>query len=243
PRWAAATPAARPASRPSGPTARRCSPRSSPGSGATRTSSTGSGGCWSGAGPSPAGGGAAPPPSRSSARPSWACWPPRPGSAPPGWCWPGPTATGRGCWSRRWSSAGRWRGWTRRPGPRSTRGALGGRGLGPGPDEPLEAVWEEVAKLHRAGMAHGDLGRHSVVVDEAGRPWLVDFDHAVAAAPERLRQADLVELAVSLAVRFGTERALAGAAVTVGRGPLAAALAATAPPTPPPTRRSSDPSR
>jgi undecaprenyl-diphosphatase len=96
-------------------------------------------------------------------------------------------------------------------------------------DETLEAVWEEVAKLHRAGMAHGDLGRHSVVVDEAGRPWLVDFDHAVAVTPERLRQADLVELAVSLAVRFGAERALAGAAVTIGRGPLAAALAATAP--------------
>ena len=95
-------------------------------------------------------------------------------------------------------------------------------------DATLEAVWEEVAKLHRAGMAHGDLGRHSVVVDEAGRPWLVDFDHATAVAPERLRQADLVELAVSLAVRFGAERALAGAAA-VGRGPLAAALAATAP--------------
>jgi membrane-associated phospholipid phosphatase len=95
-------------------------------------------------------------------------------------------------------------------------------------DATLEAVWEEVAKLHGAGMAHGDLGRHSVVVDEAGRPWLVDFDHAAAIAPERLRQADLVELAVSLAVRFGPERALGGAAA-VGGGPLAAALAATSP--------------
>jgi glycosyltransferase 2 family protein len=95
-------------------------------------------------------------------------------------------------------------------------------------DATLEALWDEVAKLHRAGMSHGDLGRHSVVVDEAGRPWLVDFDHAAAIASERLRQADLVELAVSLAVRFGAERAMAGAA-TVGRGPLAAALAATAP--------------
>jgi glycosyltransferase 2 family protein len=95
-------------------------------------------------------------------------------------------------------------------------------------DATLEAVWEEVAKLHGAGMAHGDLGRHSLVVDEAGRPWLVDFDHAAAVASERLRQADLVELAVSLAVRFGAERAMAGAA-TVGRGAVAAALAATAP--------------
>ena len=95
-------------------------------------------------------------------------------------------------------------------------------------DATLEAVWEEVAKLHGAGMAHGDLGRHSLVVDEAGRPWLVDFDHAAALAPERLRQADLVELAISLAVRFGAERAMA-AATPVGRGPLAAALAATTP--------------
>jgi glycosyltransferase 2 family protein len=95
-------------------------------------------------------------------------------------------------------------------------------------DATLEAVWEEVAKLHGAGMAHGDLGRHSVVVDEAGRPWLVDFDHAAAVAPERLRQADLVELAVSLAVRFGAERAMAAAA-PAGRGPLAAALAAATP--------------
>jgi hypothetical protein len=66
-----------------------------------------------------------------------------------------------------------------------------------------------------------------VVVDDDGRPWLVDFDHATAAAPERLRQADLVELLVSLAVRFGPERVVAGAAATVGRDPLAAALAAT----------------
>jgi undecaprenyl-diphosphatase len=78
-------------------------------------------------------------------------------------------------------------------------------------------------------MAHGDLARHSVVVDEAGAPWLVDFDHAAAVASERLRQADLVELAVSLAVRLGAERALAGAVATVGPVPLAAALAATAP--------------
>jgi membrane-associated phospholipid phosphatase len=96
-------------------------------------------------------------------------------------------------------------------------------------DETLETLWEEVARLHRAGIAHGDLGRHSVVVDGAGRPWLVDFDHAAAVAPERLRQADLVELAVSLTARLGAERALAGAVAAVGAGPLTAALAATDP--------------
>ena len=96
-------------------------------------------------------------------------------------------------------------------------------------DPTLKAAWAEVARLHSAGMAHGDLGRHSVVVDGEGRPWLVDFDHATAAAPERLRQADLVELLVSLAVRFGVERAVAGATDSFGPEALAAALAATRP--------------
>ena len=96
-------------------------------------------------------------------------------------------------------------------------------------DATLATVWEQVARLHRAGIAHGDLGRHSVVVDDDGRPWLVDFDHATAAAPERLRQSDLVELLVSLAASFGPDRALAGAVEALGRDPLAAALAAATP--------------
>jgi glycosyltransferase 2 family protein len=96
-------------------------------------------------------------------------------------------------------------------------------------DATLAAVWEQVARLHRAGMAHGDLGRHSVVVDVDGQPWLVDFDHAAAVASERLRQADLVELLVSLAARFGEERVVVGAADAIGREPLAAALAAVRP--------------
>jgi membrane-associated phospholipid phosphatase len=96
-------------------------------------------------------------------------------------------------------------------------------------DATLQATWAEVVRLHQAGIAHGDLGRHSVVVDDDGRPWLVDFDHATAAAPERLRQADLVELLVSLAASLGPDRALAGAIEAVGRDPLAAALAAVVP--------------
>jgi membrane-associated phospholipid phosphatase len=96
-------------------------------------------------------------------------------------------------------------------------------------DDTLAAIWREVAALHRAGIAHGDLGRHSVVVDGQGRPWLVDFDHAEACAPERLRQADLAELLASLAVWFGPARAVGGAVAAFGRAPLAAALAATDP--------------
>jgi undecaprenyl-diphosphatase len=96
-------------------------------------------------------------------------------------------------------------------------------------DATIEALWGEVARLHQAGIAHRDLGRHSVVVDDDGRPWLVDFDNATAVASERLRQADLVELLVSLAARLGPDRAVTGAADAVGRERLAAALATTAP--------------
>jgi glycosyltransferase 2 family protein len=94
-------------------------------------------------------------------------------------------------------------------------------------DATLAATWREAARLHETGIAHGDLGRHSVVVDEGGRPWLVDFDHARAAASERARQADLVELLVGLAARFGADRAVAAAREAGGAGRLAAALAAT----------------
>jgi glycosyltransferase 2 family protein len=93
-------------------------------------------------------------------------------------------------------------------------------------DATLAATWQEVARLHEAGIAHGDLGRHSVVADDEGQPWLVDFDHASAAATERARQADLVELLVGLAARFGTERAAAGVDAA-GRRRLVAALVAT----------------
>jgi membrane-associated phospholipid phosphatase len=94
-------------------------------------------------------------------------------------------------------------------------------------DATLEAAWREVAKLHQAGIAHGDLGRHSVVVDDGGRPWLVDFDNAEALAQPRLRQADLAELLASLAARFGPDRAVAAAATAFPPDQLAAALAAT----------------
>jgi glycosyltransferase 2 family protein len=96
-------------------------------------------------------------------------------------------------------------------------------------DATLAATWREAARLHEAGIAHGDLGRHSVVVDDSGRPWLVDFDHATAVSTERARQADLVELLVGLASRFGAEQAVAGARDAVGAERLAGALAATGP--------------
>jgi glycosyltransferase 2 family protein len=99
--------------------------------------------------------------------------------------------------------------------------------LGPGEvgDELLEATCREVGRLHGAGIAHGDLTRAGVLVGEGGRPWLVDFDHAEAAAPPGRRDADVAELLASLAVRFGAKRAVAAATAGLGAEPVARALA------------------
>jgi glycosyltransferase 2 family protein len=96
-------------------------------------------------------------------------------------------------------------------------------------DQLLRAIWAEVAKLRKARIAHGDLGRSSVVVDERGRPWLVDFDQAEAVASEELLAADVAELLASLAVRFGPERPLAAAARTLEDGVVSQALRSASP--------------
>ena len=111
-----------------------------------------------------------------------------------------------------------------------------GRALGELPggevaDGTLTDLWRQVAALHAARIAHGDLSCQSVVVDGEGRPWLVDFSHAQAAArPGRLRL-DAADLLVALAARFGAARAAAAARAALGAerlAELAAALSAPA---------------
>ncbi|HYY81791.1 MAG TPA: phosphatase PAP2 family protein [Actinomycetes bacterium] len=96
-------------------------------------------------------------------------------------------------------------------------------------EQRLRATWRQVARLHAAGIAHGDLTRASVVVDDRGESWLVDFDHAEAAAGERPRQRDVAELLVSLAARFGVEPAAAAAAAELGADAVDLALGAARP--------------
>jgi glycosyltransferase 2 family protein len=96
-------------------------------------------------------------------------------------------------------------------------------------DELLRAIWAEVAKLRQARIAHGDLGRSSVVVDDRNRPWLVDFDQAEAVAGDELLAADVAELLASLAIRFGPERPLAAAAQALDSTVVADALRSARP--------------
>jgi tRNA A-37 threonylcarbamoyl transferase component Bud32 len=55
-----------------------------------------------------------------------------------------------------------------------------GQALG---DDQLKDAWEQVARLHAARIAHRDLRRANIVIDDDGRPWIVDFGFAEAARP------------------------------------------------------------
>jgi len=83
-------------------------------------------------------------------------------------------------------------------------------------DRLLAELWRQVGRLHAHRIAHHDLGRLSVVVDERYQPWLVDFDASEAMADGPSLAADVAELLVSLGRVVGAERALAGAAAGLG---------------------------
>jgi glycosyltransferase 2 family protein len=66
-------------------------------------------------------------------------------------------------------------------------------------DRPrLAALWQQAAALRTARIAHRDLVLESVMVDEQGQIWLVDFDRAEAAADQALLDRDLATLLAAL---------------------------------------------
>ncbi|HZD73210.1 MAG TPA: phosphatase PAP2 family protein [Actinomycetota bacterium] len=98
-------------------------------------------------------------------------------------------------------------------------------------DGLLAELWRQVGLLHAARIAHHDLNGASVVVDEAGQPWLVDFDAAEALARDQALAADSAELLVSLAAILEPEVVVAGAQRQLGLAALHEALATAHPPT------------
>ena len=83
-------------------------------------------------------------------------------------------------------------------------------------DELLRALWQEVARLRKARLAHRDLRRANVLVDDEARPWLIDFGFAESAASDRRLAQDVAELLASLTSLVGPARAVASAVVTLG---------------------------
>jgi len=92
-------------------------------------------------------------------------------------------------------------------------------------DELLRELWEQVACLHRAGVAHRSLRAANVMVDESGRPWIVDFSFSELVATDRQLALDRAELLASTASLVGPDRAAASAAgVAVDHADLASAV-------------------
>jgi uncharacterized membrane protein YbhN (UPF0104 family)/membrane-associated phospholipid phosphatase len=99
-------------------------------------------------------------------------------------------------------------------------------------DRPrLADLWRQVARLRAVRIAHGDLGLASVMVDEPGRVWLVDFDRAEAATSQALLDRDLATLLAALDGVADPALVRATAEQTLGQDTMARVLPqAAAPP-------------
>jgi membrane-associated phospholipid phosphatase/uncharacterized membrane protein YbhN (UPF0104 family) len=93
----------------------------------------------------------------------------------------------------------------------------------------LQQIWEQVVLLRDARVAHHDLVASSVLVDAAGRPWIVDFGNARTGADDDMLDGDVAELLASLALR--ADPCLVADSVVAALGPdvVAAALPGIAP--------------
>ena len=96
-------------------------------------------------------------------------------------------------------------------------------------DDLLRATWAQVRLLHEHRIAHRDLVRANVLVDDTGAPWLVDFGNAEQGANDATLGADVAELLASLAVVVGVDRAVASARSELGAQALLDAVPALAP--------------
>jgi uncharacterized membrane protein YbhN (UPF0104 family)/tRNA A-37 threonylcarbamoyl transferase component Bud32 len=83
-------------------------------------------------------------------------------------------------------------------------------------DELLEDLWQQVSRLHAAGISHGRLNAsHVLVVDDGAM--LVDLSAATLGAEQSALDLDVAELLVAGTVLVGPERVL-GKAVEAGWG-------------------------
>ncbi|MGY1753505.1 phosphatase PAP2 family protein [Blastococcus sp. SYSU D01042] len=95
--------------------------------------------------------------------------------------------------------------------------------------ELLAEVWAQVGLLRQARVAHSDLVAGCVLVDDVGRPWIVDFGHAETGADDDALAGDVAELMASLALVAEPSLVVESAVSVLGPEPVADALPALAP--------------
>ncbi|MFQ1002378.1 phosphatase PAP2 family protein [Modestobacter sp. SSW1-42] len=88
----------------------------------------------------------------------------------------------------------------------------------------LGRVWQQVALLRRARIAHHDLVAASVLVDADGQPWLLDFGNAEIGAGADALAGDVAELLASLAGTTDVAVLVSAAVSALGAEAVAEAL-------------------
>lgn len=91
-------------------------------------------------------------------------------------------------------------------------------------DELLVEVWRQIAALGEARIAHHDLRAKNILVDDLGRPWLLNFTFGRAGADRRHCAQDMAEAMLSLASVAGVQRAVHSACTALPREQLAEVL-------------------
>ncbi len=91
-------------------------------------------------------------------------------------------------------------------------------------DDVLAAIWGQVALFRTNRIAHRDLRRANVFLDNDDQPWMIDFGFSELAASDVLLNADVAQLVASLAVAVGPERAVASGIASLGADAMADAL-------------------
>ena len=74
-------------------------------------------------------------------------------------------------------------------------------------NETLQQLWEQAARLHKAGISHGRLNLSNVIL-VGDEPMLLDLSAATLGAPQSAIDIDVAELLVACTVLVGPDRAL-----------------------------------
>ena len=83
-------------------------------------------------------------------------------------------------------------------------------------DELMRGVWGQVAVLRSHRIAHRDLRRANVFVDDAHTPWMIDFGFSEVAVDDAILDADIAQLLASFVVVAGPERTVSAAVAVLG---------------------------
>ena len=88
-------------------------------------------------------------------------------------------------------------------------------------DDVLDQLWSQLQRAHAAGLAHGSIDASSVVVDAAGRLWLLDWASGETISSELSRRVDLAQALALTALSVGAERAIDAASRSLTMAQLA----------------------